>query len=252
MVEVITLSDDEGETNRTSKRTQICAGSPSNPKGRQPTVQDRKRPHKLVLVDSRQCSRMPRPRYLPIAIPNEPLCPVLRNAYGQPSSALERKEQNKISSSVELARSGDEIDDDEEDDPDYEDLRPLKRRKHGVKKSPKKHGRLTNPDWEIVRNGEGRIGPTTKNPIFPGRGFSEPKDARDYVKKLTANVDWENILRHLETLRMSAVKSDSGIIDVKKGPAIPRRVQSPANRLKQYWQGVLTKSVLKMDADCSK
>lgn len=246
MVEVIVLSDDEGDevpndlvqSTRVSKRTTSNSNLPSAVK------QDQKRPYKIVLVDSRRCPLMPRPRYLPIAFGQDPFPEIVRDSHRQSLGSTDNN------TSAEAVRSPAEIAD-EEEDPDYQDVRPTKRRRTGAKKVPKKHGRLTAADWDIVRNGGAGVRHPQNRPTLPAKAVSDRKEARDYVKRLTANVDWEEILRHLEMLRLNAAKSNAGETDQNKHTVKPRRGLSQANRLKQYWQSVLMKSMLKMHVDCS-
>jgi hypothetical protein len=248
MVEVICLSDDEAESEN-------VAGSARSPGKLLDSLDfldadqpDLKRPYRLVLVDSRQCPLMPRPRFLPIAFANDASSAAVQEQQNRPSGNAGHENTRTFAEEV---RSTAEVDDDEED-PDYEDLRPLKRRKTGLKRVPKKHGKLTAPDWEVVTNGDAGPRRPLQQSILPARNVSNRKEARDYVKRLTANVDWEDILRHVEMLRPAEAKP---IPDVKLQETTgvkPRRGPSQANRLKQYWQGVMVKSVLKMDADCSK
>jgi hypothetical protein len=246
MVEVIILSDDEGDSTPRYlvESTQISA-TPTNDLSAQSAVQQhQKKTYKLVLVDSRRCPQMPRPRYLPITINQEPFTDVARDSHKQ---SLHSSCNIPAESVRSLARI-----EDEDEDPDYEDVRPTKRRRTGEKKLPKKHGKLTAPDWDIIRNGGAGARQPQNRPTLPTKVVSDRKEARDYVKRLTANVDWEEILRHLEMLRLNTAKADAGEADQNdKPPAKPRRGPSQATRLKQYWQGVLTKSVLKMDVDCS-
>lgn len=176
---------------------------------------------------------MPRPRFLPITSTQD-------GSADTDSNVALLPEEGK--------RSAMEIDDDEED-PDYQDLRPTKRRRTGEKNAPKKHGKLSVPDWEIVTGREARLGqPETRNAL-PVWAVPDRKEAREYVKKLTAKVDWEGILRHMEKLRLSEVNEGQDGPSRPTANGKPRRNQNPANRLKQYWQGVMTKSILKMDSD---
>jgi hypothetical protein len=246
MVEVIILSDDESDSTPHFPlgSTQLSARPTSDLSASSAVNTSQKRPFKLVLVDSRRCPLMPRPRYLPIPIDHEAFSDV-----AQDSNKLSLRAS--CSKFVEPVRSSGRIED-EDEDPDYEDVRPNKRHRTGEKKMPKKHGKLTAPDWDIVMNG-GVGGRNSQNrPNLPTKVVSNRKEARDYVKRLTANVDWEDILKHLEVVRMNTTKVDAGEAGQNKPNVKSRRGPSQANRLKQYWQGVLTKSVLKMDVDCSK
>lgn len=177
---------------------------------------------------------MPRPRFLPIQSAQE---------------SSENLDANVATPSAGGRRSGGEVDDDDEEDPDYEDLRPVKRRRTGVKRIPKKHGRLTAPDWEIVRNREvGNRWPQEQDNL-PAFAVLDRKGARTYVKRLTANVDWEGILQHFEKLKLSEAQRGQHQPIQSTTNGTPRRKPNPANQLKQYWQGVLTKSILRMDGN---
>jgi hypothetical protein len=247
MVEFIIVSDDEGDSTPHSPvgSTQLSAIPTSNLSGLSAVNQSQKRPYKLVLVDSRRCPQMPRPRYLPIIVDQEPFSDVARDSHKQSLDASCHKSAEPVRCPARI--------EDEDGDPDYEDVRPTKRRRTGEKKVPKKHGKLTAPDWDIVRNGGAGVGRSQNRPRLPGKVVSDRKEARDYVKKMTANVDWEDILKHVEVLRLNMTKEDAaGEADQSKPTVKSRRGPTQANRLKQYWQGVLTKSVLKMDVDCSK
>lgn len=243
MVEVIVLSDDEGEAELPSQSSQAPEKLTCHSNAPRAVEQNPRRLYKLVLVDSRRCPRMPRPKFLPITWSQEAPS-VVSEGYSEQFSGLPCR--NRVTPSAEFVAPVLEEGDDEEDS-DYEDLRPLKRRRTGIKKMPKKHGRLTAPDWEIVRNGAAGLGP-----FFPPKAASDRKEAREYVKRLTANVDWEDTLRRLEMLRLSAVQSGQSGTGQQGASNRPRRVPCPAKRLKQYWQGVLTKSVLKMDISSEK
>ena len=248
MVEFIVLSDDECEPNQASKNTSKSESGKDDLILPNNVAQDQKRPYKLVLVDSRRCPRMPRPKYLPITIAYEPWSGAVQDSLGQSLGKLDRE---NMSMSADVVWSAAEMQDDEED-PDYEDVRPMKRRRTGEKKAPKKHGKLTAPDWDVVRNGGTGHKPSEQRPTLPAKAVSCRKEARDYVKRLTANVDWEDILRHVEILRSNAAKLSAGGAAQEKPNVRTRRDRSPANKLKQYWQGVLTKSMLKLDVDYNK
>ncbi len=249
MVELIVLSEDEGDElpkNMTGS-TEISERARDNPSASDSTKKHLKRPYKLVLVDSSQCPRMPRPRYLPIITPHEVLFGPVKETCGQSVGSLDCK---GVLIPAEALRPPNEIED-EEEDPDYEDVRPTKRRRTGERKVPKKHGRLTAPDWEVVRNGCGGRH-SEKGGTLSAKTVIDRKEARDCVKRMTANVDWEGILRHFETLNFSAATSNAGDMNQQGIGIKPRHGQSQANRLKQYWQRVLTKSVLKMDVNAMK
>ncbi len=250
MVELIVLSEDEGDEppKNMTGNIQFSERATVNPSASDNTKQHLKRPYKLVLVDSRRCPRMPRPRYLPIATPHhEVLSRPVEESCGQSVSFLDSK---GVHMPVEALRPSREVED-EEDDPDYEDVRPTKRRRTGEEKVPKKHGRLTAPDWEVVRNGCG-CRQTEKGATLSAQTVIDRKEARDYVKRMTANVDWEGILRHFETLNFSAATSHASHNNQQGIDTKPRHGQSQANRLKQYWHRVLMKSVLKMDVNALK
>jgi hypothetical protein len=233
MVEVIVLSDDEGESNLPMPSTRPLERDMSCPNLPPSDMQKLKQPYKLVLVDSRRCPRMRRPRFLPI------------KSAQQSTGNLD---ENVATTTTADMRPAMDVDD-EEEDPNYEDLRPRKRRRTGVKSMPKRHGRLIAPDWDIVRNEEAGFRQPDKRTILPAIAVSGRKGAREYVKTLTANVDWEGMLRHLGKMRLNEATGGSGIPLPEPTNGKPRRSRNPANRLKQYWQGVLTKSILKMDAD---
>lgn len=247
MLEVIVLSDDEAEPN-VRVESPRATGMETNdlslnfPKGFR---QDQKKPYKLVLVDSQRCPQMPRPRFLPIGFAHGASPAIAQDHHRQPSPNVQK---NTVGTMAEGVPSATEMDNDEKDS-DYEDTRPLKRRRTGMKKIPKRHGRLTAPDWEVVRNGDAGIRTSEKRPIFPARPMSDKKEARAYVKRLTADVDWEDMLRHLERLRLKAAESAPGENGEKKTDGKARRGPSQANILKQYWQNVLMKTVLKMHVD---
>ncbi len=248
MAEVIVLSDDE-------EGPDVGVGSTWSPEtgtgGRilpNAVRQDQKKPYRLVLVDSRRCPRMPRPRFLPITSAHEALS---RDVRANDDQSSQNSGRENMKSSADGVRATMEVDDEEEDS-DYEELPPLKRRRTGMKKGPKKHGKLTAPDWEVVRHGEVGAKHGEMRPSFPAKAVSGRKKAREYVKRLTADVDWEDMLRHLEMLRLNIAKSSPGEPEQEKTNSKPRRIPSQAIRLKQYWQSVLMKSVLKMDADGSK
>lgn len=250
VVEVIVLSDSEGEVDHSPRGARLFYQTESHPNVPNGVTKVPKKPYRLVLVDSRRCPRMPRPRFLPISLAHEASTGALLGNHGQTSDGTGPDWENMTPSAAPL-RCGAEIDN-EEEDPDYEDLRLSKRRRTDIKRVPKKHGKLTAPDWEVIRNREGGGGRAEKRPILPAKAVSGRKEARDYVKRLTANVDWENILRHLEMLRLTAEKPGHSEIDPGNANSKPRRGPSQVNRLKQYWHGVLTKSLLKMDADRGK
>jgi len=247
MVEVIILSDDEGDStpHYPVGNTQLSARPKSDLSALSAVNTSQKRPYKLVLVDSRRCPQMPRPRYLPITVDHEPFSDVAQDSYKLSLDTL-------CNTSAEPVRSPARIED-EDGDPDYEDVRPTKRRRTGEKKVPKKHGKLTAPDWDVVRNGGAGVKHSQNRPTPPAKVVSDRKEARDYVKRLTANVDWEDILKHLEVLRLNMTKLEAAEANQNQPTTVKaRRGPSQANRLKQYWQGVLTKSVLKMDLESSK
>jgi hypothetical protein len=233
MVEVIVLSDDEDQAPLPVLDIPPTDVNTSTPEPLTNVVQKPKRPYKLFLVDSRRCHRMPRPRFLPVAL-----------AQGRISGW----QQEAVHTSAGATRSAAEIDD-EDEDPDYEDIRPVKRRRTGTKKILKKHGKLAAPDWEVVRDGEAGGRHSKKRPVSPVCFTGDRKEARGYVKRLTANVDWEEILKHLHKMKLCEVEGGIGRVDQARTNIKERRTPNPANRLKQYWQGVLTKSMLKMDAD---
>ena len=249
MVEIIVLSEDEADElpkNMTGS-TESSERLPDSPGASDKTKQDHKRPYKLVLVDSRRCPRMPRPRYLPITLPHEVSPGAVEEGCRQSIGSLDCK---GVHMPAEALRSPRDIED-EEGDPDYEDVRPTKRRRTGEKKVPKKHGRLTAPDWEVVRNGCGGRH-SEKGATLPAKAAIDRKEARDYVKKMTANVDWEDILRHLETLNFTAATPNAGHMNRQRVDVKAKPGPSQANRLKQYWQKVLMKSVLKVDGNAIK
>lgn len=243
MVEIIVLSEDEAD----ELPKNITGSTESSKRVPDNTGQDHKRPYKLVLVDSRRCPRMPRPRYLPITLPHEVSPLAVEEICGQPVGSSDCK---GVHMPAEALRSPREIED-EEEDPDYEDVRPTKRRRTGERKVPKKHGRLTAPDWEVVRNGCGGRH-SEKGATLPAKAAIDRKEARGYVKRITANVDWEDILKHLETLDFTAATPKSGHMNRQRVDTKAKPGPSQANRLKQYWQKVLMKSVLKMDVNAIK
>jgi hypothetical protein len=245
MVEIVVLSDDEGETSPVAGRTRVLVKRPGDTNTPKSVRQDQMRPYKLVLVDSRRCPQMPRPRFLPITLPHEAVSGVVRDRCGQSSSIPDPEEVNTLANAVPSAA---EIDDDDEDS-DYEDVRPLKRRRTGGKKMPKKHGKLTAPDWEVVRKGEAGV---RRRPMPPAVAMLDRREARNYVKRLTANLDWGDILRHLEMLKLAAARLGPGEMEPERTSKKPRRGPSQATRLKQYWQNVMTNSVMKMDVGCNK
>ena len=67
-----------------------------------------------------------------------------------------------------------------------------------------------------------------KRPILPATAVPDRKRARDYVKRLTANVDWEEILRHLETMRVGEANGGQDEADQEKTNGKPRRIPTPA------------------------
>jgi hypothetical protein len=245
MAEVVVLSDDEGETSLVAERTRILVKRRSDTNTLKAVRQDQVKPYKLVLVDSRRCPQMPRPRFLPITLPHEAVSGVVWDHCGQSSSIPDPEEVNTLANAVTSAA---ETDDDEEDS-DYEDVRPLKKRRTGGKKMPKKHEKLIAPDWEVVWNGEAGA---RKRPMPPAAAMLDRKEARDYVKRLTANIDWGNILRHLEMLKLTAAKLGPGEMEPERTSNKPGRGPSQATRLKQYWQNVMTNSVMKMDVGRNK
>lgn len=244
MVEVIVLSDDEDDSQHGMESTRKLERWKCDPNVPNAVGLDRRRTYKLVLVDSRGCSRMPRPRYLPISFAHK----------ASPRTARDSSNpmQEDMSTSEEAKRSAGEIYDEEEEDSDYEDVRPAKRRKTALKKEPKRHGKLIAPDWEVVRNGEVGVRNLDWRPMPLGKAASDRKKARAYVKKLTANVDWEYSLRQLEMLKSPPASSGLDETNGAKIDVRPRRGPSQANRLKQFWHNVLTKSVLRMHNDGSK
>ena len=233
MVEIIVLSDDEGEPDLPISPTQPPRREASCQTSRQCDVEKQQRPYRIILLDSRRCPRMPRPRFLPVQ---------------SAEKSTANLDENVASTAIEGRRSGMDVDDDEED-PDYEDLRPAKRRGTGVKRIPKRHGRLMAPDWEIVENGKVGTRQLQEQDMLPALPMLDRKGARTYVKRLTANVDWEGILRHFEKLKSSEAQGSQRELSQKIMSGTPRRKPNPANQMKQYWQGVLAKSILRMSSD---
>lgn len=249
MVEIIVLSEDEDDELPKSMTgsTGTSERDKDHPRASDNTKQHHNRPYKLVLVDSRRCPRMPRPRYLPITLPHEVLSGPVEDDCDQPVGSLDCRGVHVPAEALGPLR---EIED-EEGDPDYEDVRPSKRRRTGEKKVPKKHGRLTAPDLEVVRSGCGGRH-CEKGATLLAKSVVDRKEARDYVKRMTANVDWEGTLRHLETLNLSATTPSAGNMNQQRIDVKSRHGQSQANRLKQYWQRILVKSVLKTDVNAMK
>lgn len=247
MVEIFVLSDDEdgGSSNHgiegdggVSDVGPSTLNHPGAQVGHEP-----KRVCKLVLVDSRQCPWMPRPRFLPIGGAHE----AVRQVVPHHSSLTQSiPEQREINASARAVASAAEIDD-EEADPDYEDARPPKRRKTSVKKVPKRHGKLTTSDWEVVRMGNMAVEGTGRKKMPPQPIVYDRRKARNYVKKLTANIDWEETLRHLGTLKLATEESRPGERPQEMTQGKPRRGPSQANRLKQYLQKTLTNRVVEMN-----
>lgn len=247
MVEIIVLSDDE-DSYHSAHGTRVLETSASTPNLQHALGNDRKRNFKLVLVDSRQCPRMPRPRFLPVRLSHEALPEVAQVHSRQIQGNSDRRDKDAAAEAVGAAGSAAEIDD-EEADPDYEDVRPAKRHRAGVNKMPKKHGKLTAPDWEVVRNGKSGHGNLKRKYMLPAGAAYDRKEAKDYVKRLTANMDWEDIFRHLGMLRVTAERTGRGGTNQEIINDKPRRGSSQANQVKQYLQNALTNSVVRMNLD---
>jgi hypothetical protein len=243
MVDVIVLSDDENDEKVLSLQPQgkdkinISTG-PLQIHGLK-----RKALRKLVLVDSRRCHRMPRPRFLPITSSLEVAIsdPNIKVPFPEPSDRHAPRLDETPRSAAEM--------DDEEIDPDYKDEPPPKRRRTGTKRVPKKHGKLAPPDWEVIRGAPRASSEAGVRSSMLPTSVLDRKEASDYVKKLTANLDWEGIVRHLAKLRLDDAKSGPGDRDLADSGSKSRKKPDAAARLKRYWQTILTKGILKMDDD---